>query len=357
MKNTIKRFVPINAVQKIRSVFQEIDVLLIRFFSQSGWLASCYYLFISGQFKREQRAVLLGRLAYHDANTAGLGTVMLRRNIHRLEKGIIMRPRRAVFASLYIEETVACYRECIKNNSLSLDERTWANDVLDKYFEIAGEEKSINKARAEYDEVLASYREQTVSSNQSIPYSHDKTRFNAVNYDDLYSLFRQRRSVRWYLDKKVDISLVKKAVNAASLAPSACNRQPFKFIVVNDKTKIESVAGCAMGTAGFVHNLPSIIAIVGDLSSYPEERDRHVIYIDASLASMQLMLALETLGLSSCPINWPDIESREKSLQAKLNLKYHERTIMLLAVGYADPSGLIPFSQKKSDAVLLEEIK
>ena len=111
-----------------------------------------------------------------------------------------------------------------------------------------------------------------------------------------------------------------------------------------------------MGTAGFAHNLPAIIAVVGDLSAYPFERDRHVIYIDGSLFTMQFMLALETLGLSTCPINWPDIEAREKMLDAELGLNKHERTIMLLSVGYADPEGGIPYSQKKDSSILMKVV-
>ena len=90
------------------------------------------------------------------------------------------------------------------------------------------------------------------------------------------------------------------------------------------------------------------MVVVGDLSAYPYERDRHLIYVDASLASMQLMLALETLGLSSCPINWPDIEVMERGMAEVLDLSFHERPIMLISVGYPDPRGNIPFSQKKS---------
>jgi hypothetical protein len=58
--------------------------------------------------------------------------------------------------------------------------------------------------------------------------------------------------------------------------------------------KASEVAATAMGTAGFSNNIPALIAVVGDLSAYPAERDRHVIYIDGGLATMQLMLAFET---------------------------------------------------------------
>lgn len=72
---------------------------------------------------------------------------------------------------------------------------------------------------------------------------------------------------------------------------------------------------------------------------------------------MQLMLALETMGLSSCPINWPDIEICERKIARKLNLPKHLRPVMLISVGYGQESGKIPFSQKKSAKILIKEVK
>jgi nitroreductase len=130
-------------------------------------------------------------------------------------------------------------------------------------------------------------------------------------------------------------------------APSACNRQPFKFIQLSG-ADAATAAGFAMGTTGFAAQIPTLLVVVGDLSAYPAERDRHVIYIDGALASMQLMLALDTLGLASCPINWPDVERLERKMDKFLQLQPWQRPVMLIAVGYPDPTGGIPFSAKKS---------
>ena len=81
--------------------------------------------------------------------------------------------------------------------------------------------------------------------------------------------------------------------------------------------------------------------------AYFDERDRHVIYIDASLANMSLILALETLGLSSCCVNWPDIEHLEKRMDKVLSLEKHQRPIMCLAIGYPDPDGEVAYSEKR----------
>ena len=64
--------------------------------------------------------------------------------------------------------------------------------------------------------------------------------------------------------------------------------------------------------------------------------------------SKGFLLALETLGLSSCPLNWPDVPSRERRMARELELGPDERPIMLLAVGYPDAEGAVASSYKKS---------
>ena len=133
----------------------------------------------------------------------------------------------------------------------------------------------------------------------------------------------------------------------AITAPSACNRQPFKFYVFNEPARAQSLGSIPMGTAGFAHNFQAIVVIVGDLSAYPYEKDRHIIYIDSGLAAMQFQLALETQGLGSCTINWPDIERHEQKMATELSLMPYERPVMLVAVGYPLAQGKIPYSAKK----------
>jgi nitroreductase len=103
-----------------------------------------------------------------------------------------------------------------------------------------------------------------------------------------------------------------------------------------------------MGVKGYVDGIPMMIVVVGNLDAYFHERDRHLIYIDGSLASMSFMLGLETLGLSSCPINWPDIDRLEKKMQKALKLEKYQRPIMCMAVGFPHPEGKVAYSEKRS---------
>lgn len=363
IRNLLKKILPRRLIDSITRFRSAADRTVLSMVHRSSILTDLYYL-VTRNFSDEHLAVLKGRKAYYESlRNIGSSCALLRRNIHRLEKGLIMRPRRDIFAEGFIEETVNCYCEAVKASSLENDELKWATDVLEQYFDVVGESPVTTRAKRLYVSVRVSLPVKLEASStlsnvtdKFSPYCHQKLPKTDVDFDALMKLFVRRRSVRWYDDKPVPYDLLVKAASAASLAPSACNRQPYRFLFCNSKEKVVAIAKCAGGTDGFAANLPAIIAIVGDLSSYPFDRDRHLIYIDGSLAAMQMMLALETLGLSSCPINWPEVVSRERKIRNIVKLEDYERVIMLMAVGYADRQGGIPYSQKKTDRLILEDI-
>jgi len=362
VKKILRKVIPSVVLVSMRKKQLRMTRLLISWCSTNKKLSSLYYLF-SGGFSREHQSVLQGRIAYH----ASLDSItdsftLLRRNTHRLEKGLIMRPRRRLFAEGFILETVQAYRDAIILNSINQSEIKWATDVLDEYFTVVSFSQVISKARDIYTksrrvgEIEIHELGLPCVDGKYKPYKYTEIIESKVTFDSIKKLFAQRRSVRWYEEKKVSLELVQQAADIASLAPSACNRQPYRFVFCNTRDKAIEIAKCAGGTRGFAENIPAIIAIVGDLSAYPFDKDRHLIYIDGSLAAMQLMLALETLGLSSCSINWPEDEYSERRIRKIIELKDYERVVMLLTVGYADHTGGIPYSQKKTKDLILKDI-
>ncbi len=336
----------------LRDLADRFDRWLLPLTSSGGFVASLHYLLLSRRFDREHRAVLAGRLAYERGLRASLrSSPLLRRNVHRLEKGLVMRPRQPVFAEDYIEETVAEFDRLVRAGGLDAVEEKWARDVLDEYFRAVDDTAAIARARTAFTAI--GRREMHGEAPASAPHPRESGTVSGVGYDEFLALCRQRRSVRWFERRPVPRELVLRALEAAAQAPSACNRQPFLFRYFDAPADAQRIAAIAMGTTGYADNVPALVALLGDLGCYPEERDRHVPYIDASLAAMQFMLALETLGLASCPINWPDIEHRERELDAALALPLHLRPVMLIALGYPDPQGGVPHSAKKPAEVLL----
>jgi nitroreductase len=346
--NTLKRLAKnLLAITWIRRVYEVVNRIVLETFGSSRILTHFLYFVSFITFNREQSAVLRGRRDYYrNKRRDRLSHVELRRNIHRLEKGLVMRPRRDVFARDYITETIEFYEDAVAQcrvapGTMEQSEMDWTHDVLTEYFRVAtGDDATIAAARGRF--VAAGYGGEFTGK---VPYV--KKALSDLSYESLEELVVQRRSVRWFEDRAVPREQIDRALLLARQAPTACNRLPYEFRVFDDPARVREISAIPFGTAGYSHNIPSIVVVVGKLESYFSPRDRHAIYVDSSLAAMQFMLGLETLGLSSSVINWPDFEPLERKMQKKLGLGLSDRVVMLIAVGYAHPEGLVPYSQKK----------
>ena len=337
-----------NLPRKLRTLLRRIDKIVSRGCMHSGFLSSCYFTFFNSSFRREQQAVMHGMCAFREAATSPCGSSsLLRRNIHRLEKGLLMRPRREVFALSFIEETVTCFMTAEKKSAAGEgivdEEMKWARDVLTEYFAVTGTHSLIDRLRSEFADVPKAPDDGLAF----IPYERDLRQPSPVAIEQLEALAQRRRSVRWFLPKPVPRDLIQRAAMLAGQAPSACNRQPFEFRVYDDPELVPKVAALPGGTMGFAQNFPCVIVVLGRLRNYFDERDRHLIYIDASLAVMGFVYAAECLGLGTCCINWPDVPDREEQARALIDLAPDERPVMFVAVGYPDPEGKVAYSKKK----------
>lgn len=312
---------------------------------KSGFLSSLYYAISSSAFRREHKAVLSGKVKHLKEEN---NYFLLIRNTHRLEKGLLMKPRRATFGKSFIEETVINFEKICKADVKYSENHQlkWSHDVLKKYFDVIELDEHTSSLKKRFSGVIERFSNK-IEGPSKIPYNRVREDFSEISYDEFYKLTKQRRSVRWFLDKKVPREIIDKAILAGSQSPSACNRQPFEYKIIDDPKLLKEVVDLPMGTKGYGHSIPVMIVVVGNLDAYFSERDRHLIYIDASLANMSFMLALETLGLSSCSINWPDIESRERKMEKFLNLEPHQRPIMCIGIGYPDLDGMVAFSEKR----------
>jgi nitroreductase len=311
----------------------------------SFWrLSHFYYFALSRAFSGEHGRVIKGIRLFLDMDRRRQNTYSLRRNIHRLEKGLVMQPRRRLFALDYVDETVANYRNlCIQGSVDDSGLLDWSHDVLAEFFRVTPADPATGSARASFEALPA-----RTTKKKCAPYPRSESPGSDIAYDQLLTLAQRRRSVRAYQKRPVPRDLLDKAIQVGAQSSSACNRQPFEFRVFDDEALVRPIMRIPGGTLGWEESPPMVIVVVGHLRAFSEERDRHLIYIDSALALMPLMLALETLGLGSCIINFPDIAEKNAAMEKLLGLNEDEIVTMLLSVGYPDADGLIPFSQKKS---------
>jgi nitroreductase len=324
--------------------------LLLPALVKSGLVRRIYFAFFSGSFTSEMRLYVAGRYRYLLKVERGeINESLLRRNIHRIEKGLMTPERKEVFALEYISETVNQFVESVNENGSTLL-NDWAADILSQYFKISGSHSIIAKATKRFEETYYLKSNPEVSR---LPFTKPKVEPDALNH--FIMLLEARKSVRRFVPGSVPRrDIVEEAVRLASLAPSSCNRQPFKFVVLTETEKIVKIGRLAGGARTFAETIPALVLLVGSTSLSPSPGDRHLMYIDGSLAAMNFMLALETMGVSSCPINWPDNKRPEKMLRRLVHIEKHERPVMLIAMGKAEESGVVACSARKEVSELLK---
>lgn len=315
--------------------------------------STLYYLLFSDEFDNVHFRLLNGKFHFlNNPNSLGLYS-KTRRNIHRLEKGIAANRLRHVdtFAADYIEETIDDFSTLAKNG-IDTNFYKWGNDVLTTYFSIVANTEAITALKEKFQSIARSMDVQCDTTTVSVPYAFDKLPPLALSYDQLTALLHRRHSVRWYNEKMVSDEIIQKAVSAALTSPSACNRQAFTVYCLKGD-KLDEVKKLKLGFEIFAEHIHTFLFIVGDLSAYIEERDKHLIYVDGGLFAMSLMLTFETMGVSTCPINFPDMAWLDAEMDRILGLNPYQKGVMLLSIGYADANSPVPFSAKKQvDEVL-----
>jgi len=120
---------------------------------------------------------------------------------------------------------------------------------------------------------------------------------------DLFETIEGRRSVRKYKPKPIKRQLTKKLLNAACWAPSGGNIQPWKFIVVEDRTTLEMVRKISPGYFG---ETPLAILVCSDKAKAHKVggilgRD-YLSIADCAMATQNMLLAAHALGLGTCVV-------------------------------------------------------
>ena len=155
---------------------------------------------------------------------------------------------------------------------------------------------------------------------------------------DFLRLVMSRQSDRAY-DKEhsVEPEKLERILEAARLAPSACNAQPWKFVVVTDRELSRKVgkAAAGLGMNKFAKDAPVHILIVEESANITsllggKVKDKHFPLIDVGIAASHIVLAAESEGLGSCILGWFD----EKEIKQLTGIPASKRLLLDIIVGY-----------------------
>jgi nitroreductase len=147
---------------------------------------------------------------------------------------------------------------------------------------------------------------------------------------DFTTVIQTRRSVRAYADKPIPDAVLGRVLEAARLAPSACNFQPWRFVVVKDANTRTQLAQMAHGQH-FVAKAPVVIVCCG--KRYPQHYSwigDDLFLIDLGIAIEHLALAARNEGLGTCWIGSFD----DQPIKKLLDIPTDHDVVMMLTVGY-----------------------
>ncbi|MDR1985289.1 MAG: nitroreductase family protein [Prevotellaceae bacterium] len=171
---------------------------------------------------------------------------------------------------------------------------------------------------------------------------------------DFLELVKKRQSVRKYSAQEVEEEKINRCIEAVRLAPSACNAQPWKFIIVDNpelKLKVaEASESNVLGFNKFTKNCPVIIAVVREAPNITSRlgmiiKDKPYPIMDVGIAVSHFCLQAATEGLGTCIIGW----FNEKKIKKLLNIPKTKRLDLLISVGYAADETILPKQRKNME--------
>jgi len=185
------------------------------------------------------------------------------------------------------------------------------------------------------------------------------------------TVINSRRAVRKYKEKPVSRNLIEEVINAGTMAPSAINRQPWKFYVLDNKVTIRAFSKeiAKHALKDFSKSSPkSIIEKAGHLLHFAHNYSLRglsdpifhgapvVIFItapvdnewaplDIGMCAQNMMLAAKSLGLDTCPVGLAKFVM-QTDLYPELGIRESEKVLLAVILGYGDEKPEVHERQK-----------
>lgn len=172
---------------------------------------------------------------------------------------------------------------------------------------------------------------------------------------DLMEGLLTRRSVRQYdASKKISKQDILDIIKAAQYAPTAHNKQPWEFLVVEDKEVLANLRHIQRWTS-FAKDADKVIFVCGNedlsFSRHKENEQWSFIDVDCALATQNLMLAAWSKGIGTCYCGAAPMEKVVNDLKEYLHLPANIRPFAIVTLGYPAEAPKQPDDRYKPEKI------
>ena len=193
---------------------------------------------------------------------------------------------------------------------------------------------------------------------------------NSLGSMPFSEMLLKRRSVRKYLDKPVDLDLLKEIIHESTLAPSAGNEQPWKFIIVQNPNILRKISeACKENLLARIaanpidyakkyehmlrndafnifYNAPCLVLILG------ENRVKNLLF-DCTLAASYFMMSAAAKGLGTCWVNFAR-ELTNPALLEQVGIPDDHTIVAPIIIGYP---AIVPAPSRRKTATILKILR
>ena len=157
-----------------------------------------------------------------------------------------------------------------------------------------------------------------------------------IRFEDFCDLIKQRRTIRYFLEKTIQDTIIHQLKETVNWASNSCNKQAISIFVTNNpNVAAECLTLCAGGT-GFGNFIPSFWAFTADTRGYVWPLELYLPAIDVSLGAQNVFLAAHTLGISGTILSWAlKTEEEEDKLRNFLKIPKEYTIVFCAVMGYA----------------------
>lgn len=192
--------------------------------------------------------------------------------------------------------------------------------------------------------------------------------------NEILKVITERRAVRSYKSKAVSRNLIEQIIEAGRMAPSAINKQPWKFYIITEKAKIKSYSkeiikvglknivsiglkafakAVVTGISGLAHGIDFLKAKDPVFHGAPvviflaASRTNEWAQLDIGMCAQNMMLAAKSLGLDSCPIGFGKFIEKTKYI-ADLGLNKDDQILLALIIGYGNENPIAQVRNRRN---------
>lgn len=144
-------------------------------------------------------------------------------------------------------------------------------------------------------------------------------------------LIFKRRSIRKYTGGEIDAGLVQALLEAAMAAPSACGKDPFRFIVM-DKPEVKAAVAEFLPNGLFLKDAPLGIIVLGDLEAAHGNSESYLLQ-DCAAAIENILLGAAAFGLGACWLGVHPRPDRIAGIRGYFGLPENILPVSVIAVG------------------------